>query len=440
MNNRGVKASPTDIAAFLAIMLMPWQARWIFAYHELAGQRYEYGVYSVYAASIVLIIACFFVLRREPLKFSFPMKVFLGWLVINLAIAAEFGVALWYLVTGILAFGYYVVASRWERRKVMLSIVAAGLLQAVFAWWQFIGQGIMASTFLGVAEHLPRVLGQSVVVVHGLRTLRAYGLLPHPNMLGGLLLISFALLLYLYARQYERRNFEKQRALWAAYVAGCLLLFSGILITFSKAAILGVGIFFIGWVTDAIVRRRKEILKPFGEVAFSAALLFIVFNMIAAGAWTERFGLHFGTSAQSSEQIRLEQKSADERIADYHMAQVLLNVRTLVVGVGLGNYIPRLAQAFPALAAFQYQPVHNIFAMAVLEIGVVGLIFFLWWIVWLLKGALLRFREYDQQYLFSLIVLLLLLGMVDHYLWTSYFGQSLWWAVIGLAVGKRELT
>src|SRR3989344_4261196 len=174
MSNRLGKFSFTDRAAFLALVLIRWQARWIFAYHELAGQRYEYGVFSVYAASIVLIVACVLQLRREPLKFSFPMKLFFGWLIINLAIAPEFGVALWYLVTGILAFGYYIVASRWERSKVMLSITAAGLLQAVFAWWQFIGQKVSASTILGVAEHLPRVLGQSVVIVHGQRTLRAY--------------------------------------------------------------------------------------------------------------------------------------------------------------------------------------------------------------------------------------------------------------------------
>ena len=427
----------TDIAAFLALVLMPWQARWIFAYHELAGQRYEYGVYSVYAASIVLIVACVFLLRRASLKFSFPMKLFLGWLVINLAIATEFSVALWYLVTGILAFGYYIVASRWERRKVMLAIAAAGLLQAVFAWWQFIGQKVSASTILGVAEHLPRVLGQSVVIVHGQRTLRAYGLLPHPNMLGGLLVISLALLLYVYVQQYRSGRFEGHRTIWVAYVAGCLLLFSAILITFSKAAILGVGIFFISWGVYAAFRRRKDIVRPLGEIGLAALLLFFVFNVIAAGAWTERFGFHFGTSVQSSEQIRLEQKSADERIADYHMAQVLLNVRTLAVGVGLGNYIPRLAEAFPALAAFQSQPVHNALVMAILEIGVIGFIFFLWWVVWLLKGALRRFREHDQQYLLSLVALLLLLGMVDHYLWTSYFGQSLWWAVMGLAVNDR---
>ncbi len=430
--------TPADILCFLAIMLLPWQARWIYEYHLLNGQRYEYGTLGIYASSIVLLaaVAALAYERKVSIRFSRSGLALCAWLVVTVALQKDHDVGLYYAMISIAAFGYYVLASRWEKDHVVQTIIASGIVQTIVAWKFFMHQYIVPSTLLGVAEHMPEAAGQSVVIIDGERVLRAYGMLPHPNILGGLLVIVFGVALY-QLLQFEKKQMSLAMwRQWMAYIFVILFLWSGILITFSRAALLSAALFIFCWLIYAYVIREKKSLYILARVCVYCALVFIVFNAFADNIWTQRFG---AALASNHEQERLETISTDERIVSYHEAAVLAHPLALLKGLGLGGFVPALAQAFPGLEIYEYQPTHNAFVMMVLEIGIIGVCLVAWFCFSLMREAWKKQRSSVYGwYAFSLLGLAAFLGLFDHFLWTQYLGQSLWWLVVGLATNRGK--
>ncbi|MBI4090531.1 MAG: hypothetical protein HY422_00740 [Candidatus Komeilibacteria bacterium] len=430
--------SAVDLFAFLAIILLPWQARWILAYRTIDGQPYEYGTIGIYAGSVVVVAAIFLLWhsRQAHPRMTWPAKVFFGWLLLSSLFANDAVLALWNLGLAVIAFGYFVIASSWERAKVIGALIAAGVAQAVIAWLQFIDQRVIASTFLGVAEHTPWVLGQSVVIIHGQRILRAYGLLPHPNMLAGILAVSLMLVVYRFIRNERLDPAVRSQAVRQKLEVLFLLLLSALLITFSRSALVSVLVIGFGWFAVALATGRLPQIRGLGRLFLLGLLLFLVFTSIAGGIWLERFGI----VPVSGEQRRLETLSTSERLLSFHEAEVVLKPRTLGIGLGLGSFVPALAEAIPRLPVYVYQPVHAVPIMALLEIGVLGTAFLIWFLYSLLPKGIIRRGAHDilKLYPVSLVAVLLVIGLFDHYLWTSYFGQSLWWVVFGAAVSRTS--
>lgn len=433
---RANRTQITEMLCWLSILLLPWQARWIVAYHTLDGQSYEYGSLSIYAGSVVVIAAICMLWydRRAHPRMTLPAKVFFVWLLITSLFANDAVLAFWNLGLAVIAFGYFVIASSWQREKVMTALIAAGVVQAAIAWMQFIGQRVAASTFLGVAEHAPWVLGQSVVIIHGQRILRAYGLLPHPNMLAGILAVSLMLVVYRFICNERLDEAVRSQATLQKLEVLFLFLFSALLITFSRSALVSVVVVAFSWFAYALATGRLPQIRGLGRLVSLGLLLFIVFTSIAGGIWLERFG----ALSVSAEQQRLEALSTSERLLSFHEAEVVLKPRTIAIGLGLGNFVPSLARAIPNQPSYAYQPVHAVPAMALLEIGVLGVIFLAWFLYDLLPKRTIRQGMSDilKLYPIALIVVLLLIGLFDHYLWTSYFGQSLWWVVFGLTASR----
>jgi len=117
----------------------------------------------------------------------------------------------------------------------------------------------------------------------------------------------------------------------------------------------------------------------------------------------------------------------------------------LFIGVGLGNFLVELPKYYPHREIFFLQPVHNIYLLMLSETGIVGLLFFLWYILktfllssfWQVShrtrpesvypnnikedsgvAALPRMTTYA-------LFILLFLGLVDHYPLTLQQGQLL---------------
>ena len=90
-----------------------------------------------------------------------------------------------------------------------------------------------------------------------------------------------------------------------------------------------------------------------------------------------------------------------------------------IFGVGLNNFLTNL----PAFE--KVQPVHNIFLLVLSETGIVGISFFLWFLIKTIKKV-------QSSYLLLLISCLLSLGMFDHYFLTLQQGQLLFAIILGL--------
>jgi hypothetical protein len=97
----------------------------------------------------------------------------------------------------------------------------------------------------------------------------------------------------------------------------------------------------------------------------------------------------------------------------------------LMIGVGAGNFIPRLPQYQADNQFFWLQPVHNIVLLAGTEVGVLGLII----LVWYLKD-LGEKKGFKKRW--WLLALIFLSGMVDHY-WIT-LSQNTWLLAIVLGI------
>ena len=103
-----------------------------------------------------------------------------------------------------------------------------------------------------------------------------------------------------------------------------------------------------------------------------------------------------------------------------------------IIGVGLGNYTNTLQAKYSTLAAYEIQPVHNIFLLIISELGIVGLLIFLLIIRQTIK-------QYDSQHgvFVAIFIGLLIVGLFDHYIWTLPSFVYLFWLITSLIYYRR---
>jgi O-antigen ligase len=307
-------------------------------------------------------------------------------------------------------------------------------------------QGIPANTWLGMSAQDPKKLGVSVIEYADERWLRAYGTLPHPNMLGGMLSVASLLALAMYAQTYvsmvpwygkwesmpaeEKTSFRN----WdlGSFIA-FLLTFIGLLLTFSRSAWLGfaVGSVLILFLGIALFRGnvRRAIVLAIGKLGSVALLIFMFFNAVFGPLWI----------ARTNDQSRLADVSVSER------AQLMTDAHEIIAqhplkGVGLGGYLPVLMAQEPGQQVYRYQPVHNAWLLLWSELGLAGIMLFAAWLAGLImsmKGLARCVLAGGLPATESLIIVPLLgaLGVMfyfDHFWFSLPFGLLLSAFSIGL--------
>jgi hypothetical protein len=99
----------------------------------------------------------------------------------------------------------------------------------------------------------------------------------------------------------------------------------------------------------------------------------------------------------------------------------------LLFGVGWGNFLTALPLYLSERTIYFLQPVHNIYLLAVAQLGVFGSLFIGLGIMYYGKLMKRTLSIYSVS-----LVLVLLLGIVDHYFLTLQSGQLLFATIIGL--------
>jgi O-antigen ligase len=323
-------------------------------------------------------------------------------------------------------FSLYVAAHLWMMFGLFLSVrgepgswraigigcAAALVLQSIAAGWEFLAQ----STAFLAPLHLtwpgllvPTMSGPSVVeLADGTRWLRAYGTLPHPNILGGFLLALMAGPMIIFLRDGARRW-------WAAGLVGIATL--ALVLTFSRSAWLG---YAAGSVVIALHRLSldRSRLVPLAAVA--------VISLIAVAIPLRSFIFTRATGGQ----VPTEAGSTYERILLGDQSWSIIRTRPL--GLGTGAFVVGLASQFPDTDPVE--PVHNVILLATSELG---------WptgLLWLAIGVAILFEirrahGADAVVLSATIVGLMVVGLADHYLWSLAPGRTLAWLFLGAWAG-----
>jgi O-antigen ligase len=299
-------------------------------------------------------------------------------------------------------------------KPVLLGFCAALSLQLITGVVEFLHQ----STYFLSPLHLSwpgpldaSVRGAVVVQLPGGETfLRAYGTLPHPNILGGFLLIFLLAPIAFFIRKKSPDNLA------------LLLLIPGVsllALTFSRSAWLALPVFcsVLVWKSKYLNRRRLVLLLVTMSLSLAATLFpyreLVQARTVDTTSHAEEFSL-IGRAWLNGEAMKIFQEYP-------------------LTGVGIGSFIIELARR--AGEGYIVEPAHNILLLAGAELGIlgIGIVIFLF--------AFFAYRLFKTQNQNAILVGAVLTGLgcislFDHYLWTLAPGRMMLGLVIGLFAGQ----
>lgn len=429
-----------EYGIYLWIFLLPWQVRYFYQ-AELKGGVWEAGSLSIYLSEIILIFLLFlnFILwvsksradkkLLKDIKFSSPLiwlLIFVFWVFISAWWSVLPALSVYYGLKFLLALGiiWLIKLDKISFSRVAVIIVASGLLQGLLAVSQFLNQLVWGSKWLGMAWQDAQNLGVSVVDTGLRRWLRAYGSFPHPNILGGFLTIALVFCFYLYEqtnRLWQQLKNKQLEIFNTIVLFVTMIIFSGLLLSFSRAAWLGVGLFLFIIFVQLIFKKGF-----FSWTTFNKLFLLIVFT---GAIWISVYTEPFLTRINASE--RLEQFSINQRIDSYQDAWQTFKQKPFL-GTGIGVYTYNLHRQHPERYVWDLQPPHNTFLLVLVELGLVGFILFLIIIFLLSKNI-----NFNPQRIW-LIIMLVFLMLFDHWWWSLSVGIYLLFLFFGLILYKKE--
>lgn len=451
----------------LVIFLLPIQTRYIWHSGVLYGGTWEYGTFALYSWDllilVIFIVGIYDVLKNssnyfvqhKPTRWQQRFFLFLGlfilWTGLSVLWADNKFVALfmWFRLVEAIGFASIIMVSRLSVVSMFVALLSSTIVQALWGIGQFLLQKQIANKWFGVSALDPAQLGISVIEYvayvpqlagdFGHRVLRAYGGLPHPNILGGFLCVGLltGIGLYIYY------DYGKAKL---GITMSLLILFAGLLVSFSRSAWVAFGIAFIiimatlWWFAQY---RFKDQIREYKIIRFDC--IKIVFFLMALGlviflwqphAFATRLGLGHAPLQ------RLEQKSIDERLDSYNDFNDVMQAKPIkhwLLGTGIGNYTYTLAQLKPSRQSYGLQPVHNMYVLIVAELGVVGILLFIGIISAFLGLFITKIREYMhlKQAILSITAVMVLgsflvIGLFDHYVWTLSVGIIIFWLMLGV--------
>lgn len=415
---------------YLFVFLLPWQTKLI-----LRPAGTNFNEISLYASHLLLvgILILFFIYKlreRKGREIISPLWCALIvseiFILISFFFAADQTLAFYHYVLFVAGVGLFCLMregtevisykeGKLDKFKVIYSFLAGIFLQAVLGIYQFLAQKSFICKYFGLAQHDAYTPGTAVIETFSGRWLRAYGGFDHPNIFGGVLVISLVLAAYLLARKKiirSKQEIGESIFLFIFYFVALISLF----FTFSRAAWLAYGLGSIILLMALIIREDRWIIGRFLALFFfSAVMLFII-----------AFPYRDLLQTRISSETRLEQKSWNERWSYLFEAKDLIAQQPLF-GVGAGNYVSALERQDQARKPiWNYQPVHNVFLLLWAESGIFALISFAAFLFFLIKK---NRRAVFSGAIFAVIIVLFLF---DHWLLSLPFGVLFLFFILGL--------
>jgi hypothetical protein len=428
------KTGLNQLAGLLLLLLLPLSLHWTLWQRDFPGVHYEPTSLVVYLSdvAVLLLVGVTWLYPRPDVgsarRLTKPLLALTILASLSSLWALDSGLAL--LLAGRLWLLWLLLGAWGRLRPLPITMqIGAGLslgLQAVVALLQFGRQSDLGLRWLGELSLNPYPGGASILTVGDSYWLRGYGLTPHPNILGGILVAFLFVVLaaYLSSSGWARWGWLALLAVGAA----------GLLVSFSRSAWLGGlvgGIFFL-----LLLLGRAQWRAQYGR---SLLPLLLITGLLLGGFIISQH--HLLLSRASPDETISEQRSLSERQALAQIARHFFSQQPLT-GIGANNFAVAAIPLAAPLAGVAPQPDHHLPRLLAAELGTLGGILWLWLMVWPVGAALLAWWHGRLSlWTLALTAALLALAIVDcfdYYSWGWPQGRLLRWTLWALWLMNRN--
>lgn len=391
----------------LFLLLIPTQLGKHFwpSWSGVLGMRIDYLAPVIYLVDIVwlgwLMVRCLTANYQFSLKkyLTFENFICLAVIGLNILIATSREVALYkWIRIGQWWISYRILKNqRLEIKKYLKWIIPVWIIgESLLGWAQIVSGQNLGGLFywLGERRFNFNTVGIAQMSVMGEGILRAYGTFSHPNSLAGFLLVSWLMFQSLLNQSFEKGEGKtKNVGYWIVWWMGL----AGILISGSR----------IVWLLTGLILIKNLNIKK----------IFLIGVLVIGAGWIISWNYRLSDFLGGWDVNGLE-KRLNLNIAAMEMVR-----KNIMLGLGAGNFLIKLPEYQRQSRFFWLQPVHNVFLLALAEIGVLGIVVCTYKFFSSGLNNLLNKNKW-------IWVVVLLTGMIDHY-WLT-LPQNSWLLAIFL--------
>lgn len=428
----------------LILFLIPWQTHYVVSMETIEGDIWPFGIARIFLVEVLVLLAF---LLHLPLqlntKSNYLSRILLiGLLLVipSVLLSSNTILSVFHLVHLVSAAVLFLllIDNRQDGQKLFWAFIGGLIIPLALGFIQFITGENIVSSVLALAGQSAFDLGSSIIESDSGRWLRAYGSFEHANVFGGyiaagLTLIVGRLLTLGNSRhvistdpRHKRGSGEISRLSKLDKIASILLtvLFSaGLIISFSRSAWLAyIAALLVGGFVFIILQRISlKKLVPGSILAFLAILLssLIFFEPIMA---------------RLNPAETIAGQSVGERQDQYELFTSVFN--SFFVGLGPGAYTYSLSEVESLASIWEYQPIHNTILLFVAEVGFLGALGLLFWIISIDRINYKAISSGSGLATVGMMIgtIILILALFDHYLWSSWAGLVLLCITFGFIV------
>ncbi|MBI2600544.1 O-antigen ligase family protein [Candidatus Daviesbacteria bacterium] len=313
-----------------------------------------------------------------------------------------------YLIAGF--FGVYIASKNIQKISGLLfwSLSFSLILQSLLALGQFYFKADLGMWFLGERGFNITTPAIAKFDFYGQEFLRPYATFPHPNVLAGFMVVILPILLLVNGLANKHSFYLKKLSVYT--LASLAMMLSGLVIFLTVSRVALVCFLIMGLV----------VLRKAGLILLGLSSLFFL------PVFIERF-----TTIFTFDNLSLLRR---EELANISLE---LFKKSVLWGVGLNNFIPMAADSLLVGPSRFLQPAHNIYLLTLAETGLIGFLG-LFCLIVLPIFKLTRPFFKPKSFLIASWVILLFLGLFDHYFLTLQQGYRLMFLLWGISFAVLE--
>mgnify|MGYP001566367453 CR=1 FL=1 len=401
-----------NVLFLLAVFFLPWQTQMILTTATVDGEPSVYGVFGIYVVEAMIMFAFLLRGRRHTVpqiqRINQALYFFLAAAFFSLGFSQVECIG-WFQIVHVVSAAMLfslLIDDRTNLRQVLSLFLLGLIVPVLFGWYQVLHGSSPASTLFGMGEKDALTPGVAVVESGTSRLLRAYGTFPHPNVFGGYVAFGIVALAWL-------SRFVRTRGHLVGTLLASILLGATLVVTFSRSAWLGLFVAFLFLIAMMLWHKRLPPRRAIPIMILGLASILATLTIFHAQVFSR-----FDPSQ------RLEVISIEERASQYQtFGEVFLS--SPIMGVGPSAYTFILERLDPGHPVWSYQPIHNVFLLILAELGLIGVLALVYSIFTINPFANASLREVGTLFACTIAILLFVIGLFDHYLWTLWPGLAL---------------